>query len=163
MTRHENREPRSERELRAGQLLSRIVPLALAGALVVASGCSSCEQSAPTSAPVVKEGRLPRPPEAVSTAAATPEVAPPSCAVVAGASVEEGVAPLEVEFDGEGMCTDVDGTFTWDFGDGSPPSHDQSPTHTYKSAGSYTAHVTLEDPGNKVKDSDEVPITVTAP
>ena len=81
---------------------------------------------------------------------------------MADSSVEEGVAPFEVQFSSEGMCTDAEGTFTWDFGDGSPPTHDQNPTHTYTSAGTYTARVTLEDPENKVKDSDEVPITVTA-
>jgi PKD repeat protein len=139
-----------------------MIPLALAGTLVVAGGCSSCEQSAPLPAPVAKEGRLPRPPEAASTAARTREVAPPSCAVVADSSVEEGVAPLEVQFSSEGMCTDAEGTFTWDFGDGSPPTHDPNPTYTYTSAGTYTARITLEDPENKVKDSDEVPITVTA-
>jgi cytochrome c len=67
-----------------------------------------------------------------------------------------------VQFSSEGMCTDAEGTLTWDFGDGSPPTHDPHPTHTYTSAGIYTARVTLEDPENKVKDSDEVPITVTA-
>ena len=144
------------------KILGRMIPLALAGTLVVAGGCSSCQQSAPLPAPVATGGRLPRPPEAVSTAARTPEVAPPTCAVVAGSSVEEGIAPLEVQFSSEGMCSDAEGTFTWDFGDGSPPTHDPNPTHTYTSAGTYTARVTLEDPENKVKDSDEVPITVTA-
>jgi hypothetical protein len=143
-------------------ILSRIIPLALAGTLVVASGCSSCEQSAPLPAPVAKQGRLPRPQQVASPAAGTPEIPPPSCAVVADSSVEEGVAPLEVQFSSEGMCTDAEGTFSWDFGDGSPPTQDPNPTHTYKSAGTYTARVTLEDPRNKVKDSDEVPITVTA-
>jgi PKD repeat protein len=143
-------------------MLSRMLPWALAGALVAASGCSSCQRSAPSPAPVVEEGRLPRGPEAVDTAARTPEVVPPSCAVVANSSVDEGVAPLEVQFSAEGMCSDAEGTFTWDFGDGSAPTHDANPTHTYAAAGSYTARATIEDPENKVKDSDEVPITVTA-
>jgi hypothetical protein len=143
------------------KIVSRFVPVALAGVLVVSGGCSSCQQSAPTPAPVAKEGRLPPLPEAAGTAAAAPETLP-SCAVVAGSSVEEGTAPLEVEFSAEGMCTDAEGTYTWDFGDGSAASHEQNPTHTYAAAGTYTARVTLEDPENKVKDSDDLPITVTA-
>jgi hypothetical protein len=141
-----------------GKILGPMISLALAGALVVAGGCSSCEQSEPLPTPVAKEGGPLRPPQA----AGTPDILPPICAVVADASVEEGAAPLEVQFSSEGMCTDAEGTFTWDFGDGSPSTHDLNPTHTYASAGIYTARVTLEDPENKVKDSDEVPITVTA-
>jgi len=142
------------------KIVSGLVALALVGALVVTGGCSSCQQSAPTPAPVAKGGRLPRPPEAAATAAAEPE-SPPGCAVVAGASVEEGAAPLEVQFSSEGMCLDAEGTYTWDFGDGSAASHEPNPTHTYTAAGTYTARVTLEDPENNVKDSDELPITVT--
>jgi hypothetical protein len=141
-------------------VLNRVVPLALAATLVlVASGCSSCEQSAPAPSPAAKKGRLPRPPGAAGTSASTPE--PPRCAVVAGASVEEGAAPLQVGFVSEGSCSETKGTFTWDFGDGSAVSHEQNPMHTYFTPGTYTARVTLEDPENKVTDSDEVPITVT--
>jgi PKD repeat protein len=139
-----------------------MLPWALAMALGVASGCSSCQQSASSPAPVVEQDRLTRATGAVSSTARTPEGAPPGCAVVADSSVDEGVAPLEVQFSAEGMCSDVDGTFTWDFGDGSAPMHDAKPTHTYTSPGSYSARVTLEDPENKVKDSDAVPVTVTA-
>ena len=78
------------------------------------------------------------------------------------ADVDEGVAPLEVQFSSEGTCTETEGTFTWDFGDGSAPAHEQNPTHTYAAAGTYTARVTMEDPENKVTDSDELPIKVTA-
>jgi hypothetical protein len=144
------------------KILGRIICLALAGTLAIAGGCGSCEQSAPLPAPVAKEGRLPRPPEAASRAAPTADIVPPTCAVVADASVEKGVAPLEVQFSSEGLCSGAEGTVTWDFGDASPPTHDRNPTHTYESAGTYFARVTLEDPENKVRDSDEVPITVTA-
>jgi hypothetical protein len=139
-------------------ILSRIVALVLAGAFVIAGGCNGCQQSVPTPAPVAKEGRLPRP----SGVATTPEIPPPGCAVVADSSVEEGVAPLEVQFSSEGMCTNAEGTFTWDFGDGSTRSHDQNPTHTYTAVGIYTARVTLEDLENNVNDWDDVSITVTA-
>lgn len=140
-------------------VLNQILPLALAVTLVlVAGGCSSCDQS-PASPPAAKQGRLPQPPEAASTAATTAEN--PRCAVVAGASVSEGPAPLEVHFESEGSCSETEGKFTWDFGDGSAVSHEQKPTHTYTTPGTYTVRVTLEDPENKVTDSDEVLITVT--
>jgi PKD repeat protein len=143
-------------------VLNRVLPLALAATLVLAAGgCSSCKQSAPA-APAAKKARLPQPPEAASTAATTVENSQPRCAVVVGASVDEGEAPLEVQFESEGTCSETEGTFTWDFGDGSAASHEQNPTHTYAAAGTYTARVTLEDTENKVTDSDDIPIKVTA-
>jgi PKD domain-containing protein len=130
--------------------------------LLVIGGCNSCQQAPELPAPVAHEGRLPRAPEAPVTPLSTPEVPPPGCAVVAAASVEEGTAPLEVHLTAEGMCTDAEGVFTWDFGDGSEPVHEQNPVHVYRKAGTYTAHVRIEDAANNAKDVDEQPITVTA-
>ena len=51
------------------------------------------------------------------------------------ASVTSGYAPLDVQF------TDLSQNATsrtWDFGDGSPVSAEQNPTHTYSTAGTYT-------------------------
>ncbi len=143
--------------------MTRWVVITFLPALVAASGCSSCQQSPEVPAPVSKEGRLPRPPEAVATSVITPEIPPPACAVVASASAEEGPAPLEVKFSAEGMCTDATAKYTWDFGDGSEPSHDQNATHTYASAGTFTARVKIADPEHNAEDSDEIPIAVTAP
>src|SRR5690606_10578082 len=36
-------------------------------------------------------------------------------------------------------------TYTWDFGDGSPVSHDENPSHTYTSEGVYTVSLFVED------------------
>ncbi|HSM54633.1 MAG TPA: PKD domain-containing protein [Candidatus Sulfomarinibacteraceae bacterium] len=33
-------------------------------------------------------------------------------------------------------------SYTWDFGDGSPPSHDRNPSHTYQASGTYTVTLT---------------------
>ncbi len=129
---------------------------------MLASGCSSCQQQREIPQPVSKEGRLPQPPQPAVSAAVTPVAPPPACAVVASASTEEGTAPLEVKFTAEGMCTDAAGAYNWDFGDASAPSHDQNPVHTYASAGTFTARVSLEDPEHNAKDVDELPITVTA-
>lgn len=142
-----------------------IIRLILTGCIptvLLVSGCSSCERTPEAPAPVAQEGRLPRAPEPAVTPPPT-IVAPPACAVVASSSVEEGAAPLEVQFTAEGMCTDAAGVFTWDFGDGSEPTHEQSPTHTYTKPGTYTAHLTLVDEEHNASDGDETPVTVTAP
>ncbi|MFJ8587481.1 ThuA domain-containing protein [Streptomyces sp. NPDC093595] len=66
----------------------------------------------------------------------------------ASANRTSGKAPLRVAFSSAGT-TDADGdtlTYTWDFGDGTPPSTAAHPTHTYRKNGTYTATVTAEDP-----------------
>ena len=154
----------STRVVPGSQRWLRLSVAALGAVLIsaVLPGCDSCQPSTPeVPAPVPQQGQLPKPAVQVTPAGTVP-IPPPSCAVVASASVEEGVAPLEVQFSAEGMCTDAEGTFTWDFGDGSPVSHEINPTHTYQTAGTFPAKVTLDDPEHDAKDSDEVPITVTA-
>jgi len=141
--------------------LQRVLIL-LVPVLVLVSGCSSCQEAPELPAPVPQEGRLPHAPEPVTTPE-TPQIPPPACAVVGTASAEDGVAPLEVHFSAEGMCTDSAGQYTWDFGDGSEPVHEANPVHVFTKPGTYTVHVLLEDTENKVKDSDEFPISVTAP
>ncbi len=139
--------------------LIRLLPAALLAGMLLACGCSSCQQPLLPGGPVSQGGRLPQPPQA---AAAKPATEGPRCAVIASASDEAGKAPLTVEFSAEGTCTDAQGTFSWDFGDGSASSNRQNPTHTYASAGMYTARVTLADLEHNTTDADEIPITVTA-
>ncbi len=64
---------------------------------------------------------------------------------LASSSVSSGHAPLAVSFQGSG--TDQDGTivsYSWDFGDGTSSTL-QNPSHTYSSAGSFTARLTVTD------------------
>ena len=138
-------------------VLAALVPVALG-----LNACKSCQERPDFPEPVTQEGRLPRAPEAAPTIDPT-NIPPPACAVVASAAIEEGVAPLEVQFTAEGMCTDAVGQFTWDFGDGSEAVHEQNPIHVYQKPGTYTAHISLVDPENKAQDADEVGVTVTAP
>ena len=62
--------------------------------------------------------------------------------------VDSGTEPLEVAFDAA-ESTDFDGfdsdlTYRWDFGDGSPPSDEQAPSHVYI-AGTYSPLLTVTD------------------
>ncbi len=77
------------------------------------------------------------------------------------ASPRTGEAPLTVTFDGTGSY-DPDGsivTYSWDFGDGSPPVNAQTASHTYESEGVYVATLTVTDNFGK-QDSDKVLIEV---
>ena len=65
----------------------------------------------------------------------------------AAASPTAGLVPLDVQFSSSGTF-DPDGdslTYAWNFGDGSY-SGSPNPSHTYISAGSYTATLTVTDP-----------------
>jgi PKD repeat protein len=64
------------------------------------------------------------------------------------ASPRSGPTPLVVAFDGQNSA-DPDGsalTFDWDFGDGTPHATTATVSHTYSSAGLYTARLTVRDP-----------------
>jgi len=59
-----------------------------------------------------------------------------------------GRAPLSVQFTGSGSA-DPDFTYSWDFGDGSN-STQADPQHTYTTAGTYKATLTVTDQRNGV-------------
>lgn len=83
---------------------------------------------------------------------------PPVAAI--SASPLSGNAPLAVAFSAAGS-SDPDNdplTYSWDFGDGSSGTG-ISPSHTYTSAGSYTASVTVSD--GELSDQASVNINVT--
>lgn len=84
-------------------------------------------------------------------------------AVVSTNSATEGRNPLTVYFTSAGSA-DIDGTivaYDWDFGDGYTSSA-QHPSHTYNTAGVFTASlVVVDDKGASA--SDSVVITVTEP
>lgn len=89
---------------------------------------------------------------------ATPAANLPPAAVV-GADKTSGSAPLTVNFSSAGS-NDSDGTiasYSWDFGDGAS-SNLANPSHTYNSAGNYTATLTVTDNGGATNSSS---ITIT--
>ena len=64
----------------------------------------------------------------------------------ASSDVTTGTFPLTVNF--TGGCTDADGTcvsYLWDFGDGSPTSSTQNPSHTFSSYAKYSVTLTVTD------------------
>jgi len=78
---------------------------------------------------------------------------------VASAQPASGRAPLTVKFDGVGSSGDIY-AYTWNFGDGSTPVQGSVVTHTYGTAGTYTATLTVVDSG-WAESSGQVPVTVT--
>ncbi len=98
--------------------------------------------------------------DTVTVTVSAPNVVPTA---VAAASPTTGTAPLNVTFDGRGS-TDSDGTiqsYAWTFGDGGS-AQGQVVTHTYTSAGTYTARLTVTD-DDGATDSDSVTVTVAEP
>ncbi|MEU4551215.1 ThuA domain-containing protein [Micromonospora violae] len=84
---------------------------------------------------------------------------------VASANPTSGPAPLAVTFSSAGS-RDPDGgtlTYAWTFGDGQT-STEANPTHTYATAGDYTAQLTVTNPKGRTAVAN-VPVTVgnTAP
>jgi PKD repeat protein len=79
----------------------------------------------------------------------------------ATAAPSTGAAPLAVAFTVAATDADSDPlTYAWDFGDGSAASTQQNPTHTYATAGAYTAKVTVSD-GKGGAATRSLPITVS--
>ncbi len=68
----------------------------------------------------------------------------PRLSIEASGNPTNGTVPLTVSFQGsaDGGCPAI--TYKWDFGDGGTSS-DQNPSHTYQTAGSYTATLTVTD------------------
>ncbi|WP_157243457.1 PKD domain-containing protein, partial [Algoriphagus resistens] len=65
---------------------------------------------------------------------------------IATASVQGGTVPLTVVFNGDTSTDELEVvSYEWTFGDGSPASSEANPTHTYTSAGTFTATLTVED------------------
>jgi PKD repeat protein len=83
---------------------------------------------------------------------------------VAGADKTSGNSPLIINFSSQGS-NDPDGTITgysWNFGDGTS-SNLANPSHTYNSAGSFTATLTVTDNGGATNSSNIVITVQQAP
>lgn len=69
----------------------------------------------------------------------------------ASADVTSGAAPLTVQFSSEGSRHPAGEAISlqWTFGDGTAPSSEENPSHTYTENGSYTAQLTVTDANEK--------------
>ena len=90
--------------------------------------------------------------------AATSATAP---AVTATGTPASGTRPLAVSFTSTPSGGTSPYTYSWSFGDGSTAATTQNPSHTYTTAGSYTAKVTVTDKNGKTATAS-VAITATA-
>jgi PKD repeat protein len=96
----------------------------------------------------------------VTVTVTAPGVQPPTVELAADRT--SGAAPLMVGFTATGA--DPDGNpallkYHWDFGDDTPGSYAQNPTHVYLEPGTFTAKVTVTD-GSGATASKSVAITV---
>jgi len=92
--------------------------------------------------------------------AITVTATPATLVASASASPVSGTAPLTTSFSGSATGGTSPYTYSWNFGDGSSSSV-QNPSHTYSSAGNYTATLTVTD-SKSVSDTESIAITVTA-
>jgi len=140
--------------------------------LLLLSGCGGCQPSenaapTPASAPAAQPAENDKP-----AAAAAPEAPMPAdvaddeigaddgdCIVIADGNPDFGPPPLAVAFSAEAECSSGNPTYKWDFGDGSAPSTEANPNHTYTKLGDYVATVVVTSPRGSTA-SDEIDITV---
>jgi parallel beta-helix repeat protein len=81
--------------------------------------------------------------------------------VTATAKPRTGYVPLQVSFNATVAGGTAPYLYSWDFGDGTPSSQQQNPTHTFQSKGNYIAAVTVTD-ASVISQSSAVPVTVLA-
>jgi len=124
-------------------------------------------QVAPPQATAVRQANPPAAPQGGAAPAAPPQATPgegeaaqEDCAVVVDVNPDFGPPPLAVAFTAEAECGQGV-TYKWDFGDGSEPSSEPNPSHTYTKDGDYTASVTVSG-ANGATASDDIDIFVEA-
>jgi chitodextrinase len=139
----------------------KIRTLALGALAAALSGCGSCgserRSEVPDAVTVGEEEVAPAEP-ALGPTPGTAEVAEVKELLVwADADPDIGDAPLTVDLMVEAFEEIEQPQFSWDFGDGSPPSTEPNPTHVYQNPGEYTVRVTVTDAaGNTGEDMIDI-------
>jgi PKD repeat protein len=101
---------------------------------------------------------------ATASASVTVTVSPAAAALraTASASPTSGPAPLAVEFMASATGGTSPYTFAWAFGDGQT-SREQNPTTTYRTAGTFTASVTVTDARGQTASEAVTVVVATTP
>nr|MDQ3852191.1 PKD domain-containing protein [Thermoproteota archaeon] len=74
----------------------------------------------------------------------------------------ETVAPATLEFEANIVGGSEPYTYSWDFGDGSEESNEETVSHTFEEAGTYIVALTVTDSDERTaSDTDTITITVT--
>ncbi|HYD49403.1 MAG TPA: PKD domain-containing protein [Terriglobales bacterium] len=166
------------------EMRRRTASLLLLAFAFAAGGCGGCQDerapqtapapqqvaASPTAAaaatkPVVPTKALPPPlPTTIQGTEAEEEqdaaaAADDDCFVMMDAFPDYGPPPLKVKFTSEVECNSGQPTFKWDFGDGSQPSTEANPSHTYAKEGEFVASVTVTGPSGGT-DTDEMDVVV---
>jgi PKD repeat protein len=121
----------------------------IAFVIVVMLACAGCNRTdSASSQPQAAAASTPTaqaPPATPRTTASAEMEGEGDIELIADADPDSGEVPLHVRFSVEALLDQEANqpTYTWDFGDGSPPSHDASPEHTYEKPGDYLATVRL--------------------
>ena len=126
----------------------RATAVQIAFAIVVVLACASCTHNESTSSQPQAAASTPTA-QAAAAAPAGPTAASggeeADVELIADADPDSGEVPLHVTFSVEALLDRElnQPTYTWDFGDGSPQSHEVNPQHTYEKPGDYLATVRM--------------------
>jgi PKD repeat protein len=129
----------------------------IVGVLMAACGVAACTRT--EQQPVASASPTASPAAAAAAPTANAEEGDEILMVWAEAEPDEGPPPLAVQLKADISGGSGDRKVKWDFGDGSPPSSEVNPTHTYQKAGSFRASVEVSDSGGD-SDSDYVDVEV---
>lgn len=150
-------------------MLLRSHAILLVIALFALAGCQSCQETAapPPAQPAAPGAAAPAAPQQAAPAApdeADEEVDEDALVLLAEGEPDMGAAPLEVAFTVESLLDETmkEPKYNWEFGDGSPVSHEANPKHVYEKPGSYTATIRIVDADGQLG-WDEVDIEVEEP
>ena len=144
-----------------------VILVASGGLAMCLAGCTKNNVPQPAEplagAPQEAGGRAPTIPEALKTFSPEDRALLNTLILVAEADPEDGPPPLKVHLTVEADEELVRPRYAWDFGDGSPESHESEPTHVYATPGLYTVEVSIKDQATGKKGKDKLLVDVEEP
>lgn len=146
---------------RTPELFRVVIVIAALTASLNAGGTAHAQSESAASRKKAAQADRPKPPTPPRTLTPDEEEILNKLLLMGHGDPDSGAPPLTVQFDVEIYESDeaVRPKFEWNFGDGSPASHEQNPKHVYKKVGKYTATVQATDATGR-SGKDEVTIYV---